>query len=91
MYTFNPLLGGGVGGHLTFRILSLLRYAADIGKSSPNPNLFLNPMKTDKREAYHSSTIGPFLLLWTTSWKIAKIITYIVKDDFFVLHREINI
>ena len=27
-------------GHLTFRILSLLRYVVDIGKSGPNPIFF---------------------------------------------------
>ena len=32
--------GGAVGGHTTFRILSLLRYVVDIGKSSPNPKFF---------------------------------------------------
>ena len=46
---------GALGGHTTFRILSLLRYAVDVGKSSPNPIFFLNPMKTDQREATQSS------------------------------------
>ena len=29
--------GGTLGGHASFRILSLLKYVVDIGKSSPNP------------------------------------------------------
>ena len=77
--------GGGLGGHTTFRILFFLRYVVDIGKSSPNPKFFWNPMKTDKREAYQSSKIGLFSCFWTTSWKIAKIITYLVKADVFVI------
>ena len=38
----NPQQGGGdtVGGHLTFQILTLLRYVVDIGKNSPNPKFF---------------------------------------------------
>ena len=32
--------GGALGGHLTLRILSLLRYVLDIVKSSPNPRFF---------------------------------------------------
>ena len=28
---------GGGGGHITFQILTLLRYVVDINKSSPNP------------------------------------------------------
>ena len=60
---------------MTFRILSLLRYVADIGKSSPYP-IFFYPIKTDKREA---------CVLYHTSWKIAKIITYMVNVDVFVI------
>ena len=71
-------------GYLTFRILSLLRYVVDIIKSSLNP-FFLNPMKTDIRKASQSSTAGLFLCFWTTSWKIAKNCTYMVKADFFVI------
>ena len=37
---FFTLISDGVGGHLTFRILSLLRYVVDIGKRSPNPIFF---------------------------------------------------
>ena len=78
--------GGAVGGHTTFRILSLLRYVVDIGKSSPNPKFFWNPMKTDTTGAYQSSKFGLFSCFWTTSWKIAKIITYgMVKTDVFVI------
>ena len=77
-------MGGEVGGHLTFQILTLLRYVVDIGKNSPNPIFFLNPMKTDQGEAYQSSAVGLFSCFWTTSWNIAKIITYMVKSDFFV-------
>ena len=61
-----------LGGHTRFRILFFLRYVVDIGKSSPNPKFFWNPMKTDKREAYQSSKIGLFSCFWTTPWKIAK-------------------
>ena len=54
-------------------------YNVHIDKSSLNPKSFWNPMKTDQREAYQSSTVGLFSCFWTTSWKIAKIITYMVK------------
>ena len=33
-------VGGRVGGHLTFQILTLLRYVVDIGLNSPNPKFF---------------------------------------------------
>ena len=46
-------------------------------------------MKTDKWEAYQSSTVGLFSCL-TTSWKIAKIITKMVKADFFLLLEPNN-
>ena len=46
-----------LGGHLTFRILSLLRYVVDIVKSSSNPIFKKNSMKADKREAYQSSSV----------------------------------
>ena len=36
--------------------------------------------------AYQSSTTGLFLWFWITSWKIAKIITYMVKDIFVTMH-----
>ena len=78
------VLGGPLGGHLTFQILTLLRYVVDMGLNSPNPNFFLNPMKTDQGEAYQSSEIGLFSCFWTTPWNIAKIITYMVKSDLFV-------
>ena len=78
-----PLLPSTLGGHLTFQILTLLRYVVDIGLDSSNPKFFWNPMKTDQGEAYQSSEIGLFSCFWTTSWNIAKIITYMVKSDFF--------
>ena len=40
---------GSFESHMTFRILSLLIYVVDIGKSSQN-TIFFNPMKTDKWE-----------------------------------------
>ena len=74
-----------LGGHTRFRILFFLRYVVDIGKSSPNPKFFWNPMKTDQREAYQSSKFGLFSCFCTTSWKMAKIITYMVKTDDCVI------
>ena len=41
------------------------------------------PNMRDQREAYQSSTVGLFSCFWTTSWKIVKIITYMVIADFF--------
>ena len=79
-----------LGGHTTFRILSLLRYVVDIGKSSPNPKFFWNPMKTDKREAYQSSKIGLFSCFWTTPWKIAKNHYLNDKCRFFLLLKRNN-
>ena len=52
MLTLSVPGGGALGGHLTFQILTLLRYVVDIGKKSPNPKFFWNPMKTDEGEAY---------------------------------------
>ena len=65
---------------LTFQISTLLRYVVDIGKNSPNPK-----MKTDEREAYQSLAVGLFSCFWTNPWKIAKIMPYMLKDDFFVI------
>ena len=62
--------GVGVGGLMTFRILSLPRYVVDIGKSSPNP-IFSKSMKTDKWEAYHSYN-WTFLVILDHLSKIAK-------------------
>ena len=53
--------GGALGGHVTFQILSLLSYVVDIVKSSPNPT-FLNPMETDKLEAYQNQKLDFFLV-----------------------------
>ena len=47
-------------------------------------------MKTDQREAYQSSKFGLFSCFCTTSWKIAKIITYMVKSDFLLVKRNDN-
>ena len=74
-----------LGGHTTFRILFFLRYVVDIGKSSPNPKFFWNPMKTDRRDASQSSKFGLFWCFCTTSWKIVKIITYMENADVFVV------
>ena len=74
-----------LGGHATFRILFFLRYVVDICKSSLNPKFFGNPMKTDQREATQSSKFGHFSCFCTTSWKIVKIITYMVNADVFVI------
>ena len=59
-------------GHLTFRILSLLRSVVDIVKSSQN-SIFLNQLKTDKREAYQSSTIRLFCALGPSVEKLQNV------------------
>ena len=83
--------GGGVlGVHTTVRILSLLRYVVDIGKSSPNPIFFLNPMKTDQREAYQSSKFGLFHVFVPPLEKLQTPLLIWLKLMFLLLNRNNN-
>ena len=54
-----------------------------ISKSSPNQNVHLNPIKTEKREAYQSSTVRLFSCFWTNSLKKCKNHYLFVKSWFF--------
>ena len=47
-------------------------------------------MKTDKREAYQSSTVGLFRVFGPLLGKFQKIITNMVKADFLLLKRNNN-
>ena len=84
-------------GHRGLPVLSELR-GRTLYESPLNTKRFLNflylkklsvkrvfcPTIIFEGEAYQSSAVGLFSCFGTTSWNIAKIITYMVKSDFFV-------